>query len=107
MLLKIKQLWKLYQITAYNLYLPYLNTLSVSQNVLLNPLNTNVLANLHKICDILIFVLFQGQGHQKTKIFMSTKVKDVTKFNFCGPKGEGHLGFLFYRSRTKTGLKTP
>ena len=34
----------------------------LSQNVPLNPLNANFLANLHKIHDILIFVLFQGQG---------------------------------------------
>ena len=34
----------------------------LSQNVLLNPLNANFLANLHKFHDILIFVLFQGQG---------------------------------------------
>ena len=41
------------------------------------------------------------------QISVIPKVKDVAEFNFCEPGGEGHLGILFSRSRTKTGLKTP
>ena len=87
--------------------IPYLNTLPFSHNVSPNPPNTNVLVNLHKINDILIFVLSQGQG--------------CCRLKFCDPQGEGHCKnlifmnpkvktiweFLLSRSRTKTSLKTP
>ena len=43
----------------------------------------------------------------QNKISVIPKVKDVAEFNFHEPRGEGHLGILFSRSRTKTGLKNP
>ena len=65
------------------------------------------LPNLHKIHDILIFVIFQGQEQCKISNLVTPKVKNVAEFNFHDLKGEGHLRFLFSRSRTKISLKTP
>ena len=48
----------------YNTF-PYLHTIPVSQqmpNVLLNLPRVNFLPNLHKIHDVLIYVISQGQG---------------------------------------------
>ena len=66
------------------------------------------LANLHKFCDVLIFALFPRSRMSQNKIFAIPKVKDIAEFNFHKPKkGEGCLGILLCRSRTKTSLKTP
>ena len=65
------------------------------------------LPNSHKIHDILIFVISQGQEWCKILNLATPKVKDIVEFNFHDLKGEGCLGFLFSRSRKKPPWRYP
>ena len=65
-------------------------------NVSLNLPKVNFLPKLHKFCVVLIFTFSQGQGCHKNLKFVVPKVKDIAKFNFHEPKGEGHLGIFVF-----------
>ena len=52
--------------------------------VSLNLPKVNFLSNLHKFCDVLMFVISQGKGHCRIQFLVSPRVKDVWDFCFLG-----------------------